>query len=291
MHVADVAHRTLGPVTADPLLALVGLPGVREAIDEARSACERLRWHEAFRRRWREARAESGIRTARASAALEGAQVPVAQVRAMAVGAAGAGSTDAVVRGSLQAQVVVESLMPELGARAAPTLPPFSQLLATIHRAATAGWLEPGSVGRLRPHGVPDDLRGLGAAPPSSEVAARLELLGQVVDGSRAPALVVAAVTHGELIALRPFQAGNGTVARALFRLLLTRGGLDPTGCVLADEAWAAAPNPYLAAAAQFATGTPDGMATWLRVCADAVAAGAGRAAAVADAVLAGQLD
>ncbi|MHB1490916.1 MAG: Fic family protein [Cellulomonas sp.] len=278
-------------MTADPLLALADLPGVRAAIDDARSACERLRWHEAFRRRGREARAESGIRAARASAELEGARVPVARVRAMAVGDPGTGSADALVHGSLQAQVVVESLMPELGARSAPLLPPFAQLLATIHRAATAGWLDAGSVGRLRSHDIPDDLRGLGTAPPASDVAGRLELLGRVVDRSRAPALVVAAVAHGELIVLRPFQAGNGTVARALFRLLLTRGGLDPTGCVLADEVWASAPNPYLAAAARFATGTPDGMAVWLRACADGVASGAARAVAVADAVRAGRLD
>ena len=278
-------------MTADPLLALVDLPGVRTAIDDARSACEQLRWHEAFRRRAPEARAEAGIRAARASAGLEGARLPVARVRAMAVGEPGTGSADALVHGSLQAQVVVESLMPELGARSAPLMPPFAQLLATIHRAATAGWLEEGSVGRLRSGDVPDDLRGLGAAPPAPDVAARIALLGEVVDGSRAPALVVAAVAHGELIALRPFRAANGTVARALFRLLVTRGGLDPTGCVLADEAWAAAPNPYLGAAARFATGTPDGMAVWLRSCADGVAAGAARAVAVADAVRAGRLD
>ena len=277
-------------MTADPLLALADLPGVRTAIDDARSACERLRWHEAFRRRGREVRAEAGIRAARASAGLEGARVPVDRVRAMAIGAAGTGGTDALVRGSLQAHVVVESLMPELGARSAPPMPPFSQLLATIHRAATGGWLEEGSVGRLRSRDVPDDLRGLGEAPPASAVAARIALLGEVIDGSRAPALVVAAVAHGELLVLRPFQAGNGTVARALFRLLLTRGGLDPTGCVLADEVWASAPNPYLGAAARLATGTSDGAAVWLRTCADAVASGAVRAVTVADAVRSGRI-
>jgi len=283
-------RRTLGRVTVDPLLALADLPGVRAAVDDARSACEQLRWHEAFRRRWREVRAESGIRASGASARLEGAQVSLDRVRELAVGAAPSGGDEALVRGTLRTHVVVETLMPDLGARSTPPLPPFPQLLATLHRAATAGWLDPDAVGRLRSRGSPEDLHGLGAAPPASDVAARLDLLGRTVDSSRAPALVIAAVAHGELMMLRPFAAGNGTVARALFRLLLTRGGLDPTGCAVADEEWSSAPHPYLAAAAQFATGSPDGVATWLRACAGAVGAGAVRATSVADAVRAGRL-
>ncbi|RMI03448.1 cell filamentation protein Fic, partial [Cellulomonas triticagri] len=51
---------------------LLDLPGVRDAVDRARTACEELRWHEGFRRRWREVRAEADLRAARASAAVDG---------------------------------------------------------------------------------------------------------------------------------------------------------------------------------------------------------------------------
>ena len=167
----------------------------------------------------------------------------------------------------------------------------FGQLVAAVHSAATGGWLATVAVGRLRREGPPLDLSGLGAAPRGADVGARVELLGQVVRDSRAPALVVAAVVHGELLTLRPFLAGNGVVARAVFRLLLTHGGLDPTGAVLPDPVWAEAANQYLGAAAQFAGGRPDGMAFWLRSCGNAVVEGAAGAVAVADEVLAGRLD
>ena len=95
---------------------------------------------------------------------------------------------------------------------------------------------------------------------------------------------------HGELLTLRPFAAGNGVVARALARLVLTVRGLDPTGSLLPEVAWAEAPNAYLGAAAGFATGTPEGVGAWVRACADAMVAGADAARDVADAVVAGRL-
>ncbi|MFI2753586.1 cell filamentation protein Fic [Cellulomonas sp. P22] len=275
----------------DPLGAVAELPGVPEAVDAARAACEELRWHEAYRRRWREVRAEAGIRSARASAALDGARVPLDLVRSMAVGAPPAESAEhRTALGALRAAAYVEQWMPALAARGAAQLPPLGQLVAGTHRAATGGWLPDERVGRLRGSDAPEDLRGLGVAVSGAELAARLDLLGDVVRRTNAPALVVTAVVHGELLALRPFAAANGVVARAVARLLLTARGLDPTGSVVPDAAWAAAPNPYLAAAAGFATGTPDGVARWVRACADAVVIGAGEARVIGDAVLAGRL-
>lgn len=300
---------------ADPLAPLVDLPGVAEAVDAARTACEGLRWHEAYRRRWREVRAEAGLRGARASAAVDGARVPLDVVRGLATGSSapapardeseggrdgrsvGGGSgvrrSDPHVEralGAVRAAAAVERLLPDLGGRGAATLPPLPQVLAGLHTAAAAGWLDEAAVGRLRTDAAPRDLTGLGPAPVGEELAARLDLLGRTVTASRAPGLVVAAVVHGELLAVRPFAAGNGVVARAVSRLLVTTRGLDPTGSVVAEVAWAASPQVYLGAAAGFATGTPDGVAGWLRTCAGAVVDGVDRARLVADGVLAGRL-
>ncbi|GIG22140.1 hypothetical protein Cch01nite_28640 [Cellulomonas chitinilytica] len=287
---AGAAGPAGGPST-DPLAALVGLPGVAAAVDAARVACEELRWHEAYRRRWREVRVEAGLRGAQASAALDGARVPLDAVRALATGpsASPPSSTQGVAWGAVRATAFVERLMPDLGARGQAALPPFGQLLAGVHAAATGGWLDPAVIGRVRHAEAPRDLTGLGPAPVGDDVAARLELLARTVASTRAPALVVAAVVHGELLALRPFVAGNAVVARAVARLLVTSRGLDPTGSLLPEPGWAAAPNPYLAAAAGFATGTSDGVAAWVRTCAAGAVDGADRARAVADAVLAGR--
>jgi Fic family protein len=266
-------------VTLDPLLQL---PGVADAVERARVACEELRWHEAYRRRWREVRAEAGLRATRASATLEGARIPLSVVRSLAT--TGGFDDEPVAAGALRATVVVEELMPALGARGAAALPPFGQLLARLHAAATGGWLPAEHVGRLRTDLPPADLTGLGPALLGDALAARVDLLAATVASSRAPALVVASVVHGELLTLRPFRAGNGVVARAMARLLATTGGLDPTGSVV--ESWSL--NPYLGAAAGFATGTPAGVSGWIMACSSAVVDGAARARSIADGVLAG---
>ena len=289
----------------DPLAGVVALPGVADAVDAARRACEELRWHEAYRRRWREVRAEAGIRSACASAALDGVRVPVDVVRAFALGAdafalgaAGAAVVGAgragpdmdVAIGALRAAVEIERHMPDLGARGTPGLPPLGQLVARVHAAAGRGWLPDDVLGRLRTDAAPQDLHGLGPAPDGADLAGRLDLLARVLDRTHAPAPVVAAVVHGELLTLRPFAAGNGVVARGLARLVLTARGLDPTGSVVPEAAWAEAPNAYLGAAAGFATGTPEGVGAWVRACAEAVVVGVDAARDVADAVVAGRL-
>jgi hypothetical protein len=289
-----------GPdLSRDPLGPLLDLPGVRGAVDAARTACEELRWHEGFRRRWREVRAEADLRAARASAAVDGARVPLDVLRAVATGtltvAEGPGAAPrpadlALATGALRATVLAARWRPDLGGQTEPVVPPFAQVVAQLHTAACAGWLPEADLGRLRVDAAPQDLRGLGPAPVGTELAERIALLGRTVDGSQVPVLVVAAVAHAEILTLRPFAAGNGVVARAVFRMLIAGRGLDPTGAVVPESGWAQAPNPYLAAAAGFATGTPEGVSGWLRAAAAAVREGAGSGREVADAVLAGRL-
>jgi hypothetical protein len=96
----------------DVLLDLAGLPGVADAVQEARDACERLRWHPAMRRRAAEVRVEAGVQTARASAALEGARLPAEIVRDAVRGAATlpTDAVGAVVRGAVRAQAESDHL-------------------------------------------------------------------------------------------------------------------------------------------------------------------------------------
>ena len=54
---------------------------VRAAEAAVREACGELRWNEALRRRWREARAEAAIRGAIASGGVEGAVVSAEVLR------------------------------------------------------------------------------------------------------------------------------------------------------------------------------------------------------------------
>ncbi|WP_263120395.1 Fic family protein [Cellulomonas fimi] len=274
----------------DPLAGLLGLAGVADAVEAARTACEELRWHEGFRRRWREVRAEADLRAVRGSAAVDGARVPLTSVRRLAVGSVADDPDLAVVAGALRATTLAARWRPDLGAPGGPPVPPLGELLARLHTAAMRDLLPSTELGRLRGDEPPRDLTGLGPAPTGAVLAGRMTLLARMLSTTRAPAVVAAAVLHGEVLALRPFAAGNGIVARAAARLVLVTRGLDPTGAVVAEESWAQSPNPYLGAAAGFATGSPDGVAGWIASCARSVVDGAEAGRVVAEAVLAGRL-
>lgn len=309
-------------VTRDVLAGWVEMTA--EAVESARTACDELRWHEAYRRRWREVRAEAGLRAAHASASLEGARLPLDLVRSLATGTtswatssssppddgarataplgAGAGPTgvqqagergvdaQSVLVGALRGSSLVEALVPDLGAQQRAALPPLPQLLARAHTVVGAGWLPVDALGRLRTDEPALDQRGLGSSSTGLEVASRIDLLARTVATTTAPALVVAALVHAEVLAVRPFVAGNGLVARLVARVIATSGGLDPTGSILPELTWAAAPQVYTAGAAGYATGEPERVAAWFTAYASAVVAGATAARAVAESVLAGSL-
>jgi Fic family protein len=89
---------------------------------------------------------------------------------------------------------------------------------------------------------------------------------------SAAPAIVVSAIVHGELLALRPFGWGNGLVARAAGRLVLVSRGLDPKAVTAPEVGHAERAGDYAAAASAYVAGD---VARWVRHCAEAVALGA----------------
>ena len=73
------------PGAPDPLAPLLELPGVRAAADAARAGVDRLLSHKVLRRESAGVSTESALRGARASAALDGVDVPLAELRAGAV--------------------------------------------------------------------------------------------------------------------------------------------------------------------------------------------------------------
>jgi hypothetical protein len=112
----------------------------------------------------------------------------------------------------------------------------------------------------------------------------RLDVLCTLIsrpDG--APALLRAAVVHGELLAARPFAGPNGVVARAAGRLTLMAEGFDPRGLIAPELGHLAREPEYVGAANTFATGTPDGLRVWLRHCAAATELAANELASLAE--------
>ena len=108
-------------VRPDPLAPLVGLPGVEDAVRRAREAVVALHRHPVNRTGWAASAAEAALRAARASAALDGAEL----ARADGV------VTDPVLAGAVRAAEATGRLLGTW--RTAPL-----QALARLHVLAAA---------------------------------------------------------------------------------------------------------------------------------------------------------
>lgn len=278
----------------DQLAGLVELPGVRAGADAAREACTGLRFHEALRRRIPEASAESRVRGARASAALDGVEFPVELVRELMSGARewperldpGLASLKGAIGATAESERVVSLIC------AAPL-----QALARLHVTAAASVIKAEWLGRPR-IGDEDssEFVDLGPAPSAAEVAARLAGLSEIVvtataATSRIPAVVIASIVHAEIAAIRPFVHGNGLVARAAERALVQALGLDPTGVAVPEAGHGEQGGPaYLGSLAAYASGSAQGVGLWLTHSAGALLAGVAEGIRICDAVRAGRL-
>ncbi len=260
-------------MTPDPFAPLLDLAGVADAFDAARQALDEALRHRALRRSGGPVAAEVGLRSAVASAALEGHRYPLDDVRAGLV-------TDPVLQGALRAGAALDGLTATW--RTAPR-----QALARLHLLAGRGVLDDASLGRPidgAPGGEPAIVARLDAL--AAVIASGPGAVGPTGSAGRAPALLRAAVVHGELLALRPFAGPNGVVARAAGRLTLVADGLDPRGLLAVDVGHLARETEYVGAAGAFATGTPDGVRSWLKHYAAAVVVAASELTAVCAALL-----
>ncbi|MER5932727.1 oxidoreductase [Streptomyces sp. NPDC002054] len=265
--------------SADPLAALAGLPGVAESVESMRKAVDRVYGHRVMRRRSTEVSAEATLRGARGSAALSGADWALEEVRRR---------TD--FGAEAEARVVGATL--RLTAEAGQLLSIWRQsplrVLARLHLVAAGTAVAGEVVGRPRLAGEPVDepLVEL-PLPDADEVAGRLDGLSRlIIAGGSAPALVTAAVVHGELLALRPFGSYNGVVARTAERIVLINSGLDPKAVCPAEVGHAELGRAaYLAALDGYVSGTPEGMAAWIAHCGRAVELGARESMAVCEAL------
>jgi hypothetical protein len=243
-------------VTPDPLRSLLDLPGVPEAVTTARNAVAEVHRHPANRRNWPTTAAEASVRAARASAALAGGAVDIPPDGTV---------TDPVLAGALR---VAENIGPLLGTWQRAPL----QALARLHLLAAAD-LPVAELGR--PRSTPG-------------IASRLDLLaGLVAGGTSAPAPVLAAVVHGELLTLAPFGSADGVVARAAGRLTLIATGLDTKGLMVPEVAYLRHRDEYQTTSAAFADGTVEGVAAWIVFCCSAITTGAREATGIANAAIA----
>lgn len=239
----------------DPLKPLLDLEGVAAAAKSAQDAVFAVHRLPANLRGGAATAAEASVRSARASAGIEGTAPELPESGEV---------TDPVLAGALRVAETLESLLPTW--RRAPL-----QALARLHLLAASDLVtDPDSLGRPR---------------ASGDVGPRLEMLAQLIAGATSvPGPVLTAVVHGELLALRPFGSADGVVARAAARLSAVATGLDPKALTVPEVAYFRRVPKYLEAAEGFATGTPEGVRAWLLFSCEAFEAGAREAKSISDA-------
>ena len=142
------AHRAL----VSALTTIADDDRVARAQEAVREASAELRWHEALRRRWREARAEAAIRGAIASGAIEGALVSAPELRErVAAGGldrplSGDPSLDAVA-GIWRAGARLAGFMADLRGQSRPAEPSPRSLLTSLHRDIAGPLAASGAIG------------------------------------------------------------------------------------------------------------------------------------------------
>ncbi|EFL40056.1 LOW QUALITY PROTEIN: oxidoreductase, partial [Streptomyces griseoflavus Tu4000] len=192
--------------SADPLAALGSLPGVADSVESVRKSVDRVYGHRVMRRRSNEITSEAALRGARGTAALSGADWALEEVRRR---------SDFSGDGEARTMGAALRLTAEAGQLLSIWRQSPLRVLARLHLVAAAEG--DGRVGRPRQEGEPVDEPLIGLALPSAaEAHGRLEGLSElIIAGGSAPALVTAAVVHGELLALRPLHPPHNGLDRA----------------------------------------------------------------------------
>jgi hypothetical protein len=180
---------------------------------------------------------------AHASAVLEGSTSSLSGIAA--------GEVDAPAAAALRVSTELLGLVPTVSNS------PL-QVLARLHTLAAKGT-------------VPDDELGR----PHTGAARLADLSHLLLEDTKAPALVVAAVAHAELMTVAPFVSHNGIVARAFERLLMVARGVDPTSLVVPEAGHLALRAEYASNLRGYRDGGQAGVHSWLLYASAAYAAGA----------------
>ena len=221
------------------------MEGVPSAYAATRDGIDSLIRDRGLRRTSPAITVESLLLGAVATAALEGSDFTVDELRA--------GGGDDIARAAVRLSSELLGLVPVWNR--APL-----QAIARIHAVAASGLIDAEEVGR----------------PVNAEGASRLSMLSRLVQQpTQAPGLVVAALVHAEIVAAGAFVSLNGVVARAAERLVMVAKGVDPASVTVPEAGHAAEPDGYRGALEAYARGDSAGVNQWLMYASQAFVRGA----------------
>ncbi len=228
------------PSPVDAFAAAAGLEGVPSAFAGTRDGLDAVLRDRGLRRSTPEDTAQSLLLGAWATASLEGSEITVDELAS--------GGGDPTARAALRMSTELLGLVPTFG-----TSP--VQAMARLHAMAAAGSVDDADLGR----------------PVSPEGTARLTGLAAMLgQRTEAPALVVAALAHAEIVAAGAFASHNGVVGRAVERLVLVVRGVDPASVTVPEAGHASDAAAYRSALDAYSGGTDTGVHQWLLYAAQA---------------------
>lgn len=232
--------------SVDPLAWLSGMEGVPSAFSAARDGIDVLLRDRGMRQTTAQQTTESLLRGAHASAILEGSASSLDEVRD--------GQADETAQAAVRVSTELLGLAPLL------TSSPL-QVFARIHSLAGVGVVPADELGR----------------PISAEAADRLTTLGNTLIASQAPALMIAALAHAELVTVGAFASHNGIVARAVERLIIAARGVDPFSVTIPEAGHLGVREVYESNLRAYRSGGQAGLRSWLLYAAEAYTLGAER--------------
>lgn len=249
----------------DVFADVAALPGVSDAVDDARRSFDSMLWNRQLRSVAEELSRRSGLAGAASSAGIDGIEIE------WRVWEAGQAADETPMGRAAAGVVAMYARLPDIR-RTFESAP--LQALATLH-SLVAVHVTGSDLGRPRSGAAQDPLH-LGQQVPAGQVPARLTALSRLLTSpTTAPALVVAAVVHAELMTLQPFTYGSGLVARAVDRLMLSARGVDPDNWSVPEAGLHTLSRAsYARALRGYAGGDPQGVADWVGFHAGAMAEG-----------------
>lgn len=233
----------------DPLSNLLSIPGVTDECEATLKAIDELMWNRTVRRH-KDALIPYTRRIAGfATAALDGAQMPKDPTMEPEVSPMGSLSDQGLL-------VTAEADLQRLAFKSEPL-----KVLARLHTFVSADE----DRGRPRTTNELNDPLRLGSLPPHEVVQERLIQLADLIIESKASSVLVAAITHAELAALRPFSQGSYLVARASTRLILAARDVDNDGLIMSEYGAFLLGRPaYVKALTGYVSGTREGVGAWI---------------------------
>ena len=240
------------------------MPRVAAAAADARAAVDRLLTSRVLRRQSAEVSVEAGLRSARASAALDGVDIPLDELRTE-------GSADPVIQGALRVSA-------QLGGLRDTFIRAPRQVLARLHVLAAADLTTAGAArapagrGRLG-RGRPPARGAGGAARAADESARRRRRRGGAWRAARA-----APFERRQRASWRAARPGSSC----------SRAGSIPRRSPHPTSATSSCATSTRAPLQGYATGGADGLAAWVPHCCHAIELGARDSLAICEALARG---